>query len=34
MEGCAIGTLDKCYGFSKGEKPENMIEVRNGLDSS
>lgn len=27
MEGCAIGTLDKCYGLSNGETPENMIEV-------
>ena len=29
-----MGTLDKCYGFSKGETPEHMLEVRNLLDNS
>ena len=28
MKGCALGTLEKCYGFSFGETPENMTEVR------
>ena len=28
MNGCAMATLDKCNGFSDGDTPENMIEVR------
>ena len=27
LSGCALATLDKCYGFSGGVRPGNLIEV-------